>query len=138
MTTIELILFALTIWAIREFIVIILINKDRRGYIHKIRVEQIREYFAKLRIDTLNLARDEKLDINSYTFKLLYVMQTFVLRRPDEYKKLSKHFADSFLFKSGTTAPPEWMITEAATWSAEAREIVIRTGEGLMLLVTKF
>jgi hypothetical protein len=84
------------------------------------RTETTRSHFARARQELMYLARQDQLDVSSQTFRALYDMTTFGLRRPDEYELLAEAFVKAF--RSGQGEAPAW-IAEREDWPEGIREV---------------
>ena len=106
-------------------------------FIHSHRTERTRARWAKARNLLMQLVAEGKLDVRSQTFRRLYHLQTFVLRRPDEYKEISSELFESFADRPGDSSGVDWIRDESADWPDEMvnvfREMVGGIG-GLILL----
>ena len=137
MTTITILAVTLLLFAAKDIAISIYINRCRRVLQHKIKVETTRAYLANLRIDLLNLVTTGQLDPNSDTFQMLYLVHTFILRRPDQYRELSKLFANTIL-SDKTPISISSLSRESKTWTPEVSDVVKRTARGLQLVIIYF
>jgi hypothetical protein len=138
MIALEMIAFVLLLWAIGEFIVGTRVSRSRKQYQHRIREEQIRDYFAGLRQELLALALAGEIDVDSDLFQSLYRVQTFVLRRPDRYDELSKLLTKTLLIKNSEEISKTKLYKEAQQSPESVKKLIFRTGEGLFRVIFEF
>ena len=136
MTPFDVIVVTFVAWVLLEFVLGRVTVRRRNKYRRRIRIEQIRSHFAATRVQLMRLARSGKVDVDSYTFRSLYKIQTFIMRRPDRQKMIAMSLL--VLSRLNLKAPPEEaaiLELESAEWSDELRDVVRTTSEGLNLLL---
>lgn len=67
-------------------------RKKAKEYESVARSERVRSYFACLRGELLQLSLSEKVSPKGEDFEFLYIMSSFVMRRPDQYQSISAFF----------------------------------------------
>lgn len=107
-------------------------SRRARHYKNIAHDEKIRSTWAEARARLLDLVRDNKLNVRSDTFKALYQVQTFILRRPEAYAEIAARFRETFLTNSGSK-PPRWF-REKNSWPDELIEVFVKMANGTLLL----
>lgn len=131
-TFLALVAFA---WIARELIVGTYTWLSRRHIRRDLRAEKIRGLMGESRNQLVTLAIHQKIDINSETFRALYPIQTFILRRPDQYDEIADWLRRAFLSYRGTTKTEGPLDVEARVWTPEIRMSARKMAEALDLLV---
>jgi len=129
------ILFAL--WSVKEIIVGILTWRHTRQLRHKLRVERTLQLFAEARNQLTKLALEEKIDANSKVFQQLYIMTTYIMRRPDAYPQISLMLQYSFSQENESEKDLSWY-DESKTWSPEVKEVVKASADALGSLILNY
>lgn len=94
--------------------------------------EQVRSVWAEAREDLFDLVRDEKLNPRSATFRVLFGLQTFVVRRPNAYEEI----ADMLQRQTSTRPASEeasWL-QERPIWPTEMAAIMAKMARGTEML----
>jgi hypothetical protein len=107
-------------------------GRRARKYERIAHTEQTRSAWAEARAYLLDLVRQGKLSPRSLTFRTLYQVQTFILRRPDAYGEIAVHLRDAIL--TGPGEPPPWL-EERQSWPKEVNEVFRRMAQGTSLLI---
>ena len=121
MTIAEWLVVAGLVTAFYLFVTSIPLARRLRRLRHEIQTDRIRNCWGEARVLMYNLARDGKISVRSATFQEFVRVQTFVLRRPDEYKAISRVLFDD-LFRQPAAAPG-WA-NEMSTWPHEMGEVL--------------
>ena len=116
-----------------EFIYGIHIAHQRQALKQKLLVEFTRTCFAETRLKLMELLRTGGIEHQSKTFCSLYVLLTYVVRRPDKYSELSNIFYKAIFGPDEAT--PGDILAERASWTPEIREIIKSTAIGLGMLI---
>ena len=134
MYLISILILLIMIWAVSEFVFGSYIWWKRRTIKHTIRVERTRHHFAEARTKLLKMVRESKIDANSETFKTIYHINTYVMRRPDQYPEISRKVLRAILLskKEGS------LTSEAQDWDQETKEVVRETANALGLIVVDY
>jgi hypothetical protein len=112
-----------------------LLNAELREYAQAIARERTRAHFAETRRLLLQMVSEEKVRAKSTTFETLYKIQTFIMRRPDEYEPVAALFAWSILNKEHVKDGS--LTAESKYWNDDIRKVVLQTAEGVDLLIEK-
>jgi hypothetical protein len=107
-------------------------SRRARHYKNIAHDEKIRSTWAEARAKLIELVRDNKLNVQSDTFKALYQIQTSILRRPEAYVEIAARFRETFLTNSGSK-PPRWF-REKDSWPDELIEVFVKMANGTLLL----
>lgn len=99
----------------------------------EIAIERTRSCWAEARVQLMTLAREGKLSPHSATFRTFYGLQTFVLRRPEEYDAIARELASSFL-QPGRKRETAWS-SEMEEWPEEMKCVLDKMAEGTIRLV---
>lgn len=129
MTGLELILIALALWCVREITVGTMTWFQRLHLRHQLRIERIRFAFGCARGELMLLAARGGLDTRSVTFRILYRLTTFVMRRPDQFAAISRSIREAFSERETWMLPRPDLVAEARTWSPEVRSVVRAIGQ---------
>jgi hypothetical protein len=105
-----------------------------RNLRRRIRVERTRSYWGEARVLMYKLAREGKISVHSQTFQSFVEMQTFVLRRPEEYEKISEVLFRQFMHPSTSPGVPVWR-QEVPAWPAEMQEVTRNMAHGTQQLL---
>jgi hypothetical protein len=105
------------------------VSKRLKHLQREIQKDKIRNSWADARVIMYRLAREGKLSVHSATFAEFVRLQTYILRRPDEYQEISRLLLDSIL-RMDQNAKPEFQ-HEVDSWPEEMRDVL-----GYMLVGT--
>ncbi|MFA5597387.1 MAG: hypothetical protein WDA26_07460 [Pusillimonas sp.] len=109
-----------------EFINSYIVYKKRRNYQKEGVREKCRREFAILRTDFFELARTNKLNINSVLTQFVFIHLTSLVRNPDHFKEYIEGFITSIKRKKEVSGNKE-MVEELKQWPIEAHEILHKT-----------
>ena len=136
--TIEMFLaFLFIALLIIELIWIYVIKRSASYYRSIISQERVRDHFAYLRQELITLVKEDKLDINSDTFKMFYNIQTFILRRPDKYRGISEVLSDSLLLATSKHTS-SGLDDEIEAWNSGTKNMAMNTAKGLAIVIEEF
>lgn len=128
-----LIILAL-LWVIRELAIGGIVWYQRLRLRQLLRVETTRRYFAEARNQLVHLALQGEIDVNSATFQSFYLLQTRVMRRPEQYRQLSA-IVLATLLRPASTQTDSPLRREAATWGPTVKEVVKATADAFQHLL---
>lgn len=111
-------------------------RRRRLYWEHKTRVEQTRGHFAGARNELLRVVRDGELSVDSETFRQIYGIQTFIMRRPDQYVEISEQLTRALWRHNGERAT--WIDEEAPTWTPRVRDVMSQTAQGIGLVIWNY
>lgn len=131
MSGLEAVVLILGVLALYFFVTGFMAWRRALRYRREFRVEQTRSYWAEARHRLVELVRDGKIRHDSSTFRELYRIHTFVLRRPEDYQKIAEGLARF----SPSGPPPEWITREMGEWPEELRDVFDLMGKGAVDLV---
>jgi hypothetical protein len=100
----------------------------------KIHIERTRSYWGEARVLMYKLAREGKISVNSHTFQSFVVMQTAVLRRPEEYDRISEVLFRQFTNPTVSPGVPVWR-QEVPSWPPEMQEVTRNMAHGTQQLL---
>lgn len=122
--------------AITLYLVITTVPVSRRlRYLKReIHKDRVRNSWASARVMTYQLAREGKLAVDSATFTQFVALQTFILRRPDEYGPIAELLLNALARRDGDESAIAWK-HEIATWPHEMRYVLQHMSEGTYALL---
>jgi len=123
MTTTSVMIACLIVYAIGEFIAAMFIRRSRKRYESFARVELTRFRFAEVRHELFKLVVDHELDSRSETFRRLYRMHTFILRRPDQFHEIAEELRRDLSTPSANDES-DGLSVEASQWNQRTRQVV--------------
>lgn len=126
--------FVALLWALREIIVGCWVWKQRRAYRHLYRVEVTQQFFGSARESLIDLVRRGEVEDKSATFQILYFVDTFILRRPEEYSQISNALQTALLGTTERSASLK-LQDESKNWSPIVRETVTEHASAIDNLV---
>ncbi|MEO1528201.1 MAG: hypothetical protein AAFX06_22450 [Planctomycetota bacterium] len=113
-----------------------LLAKKTEGHVTE---EATREAFAEARRELEKIAREGTLSPLSQTFELLYLMQTYVLRRPHDFEQIASDWANRLETLDEDRTLAESLETrlskESPEWPAGVREVISQTADAIELLI---
>lgn len=136
MTGLKFLAFILSLWAIHELILGLMAWKRRRKMEHILRIERIQARFAMARNQLVDLFLSKQVDPNSLTFRLLYYFNTALMRRPDEYPKISAELR-RLLISNGSSPSSKRLHLESETWTPEIKKVVMLTADAMGYLIVE-
>jgi hypothetical protein len=134
MTPTSVVVAGLLFWIASELVAILFIRSSRRKLRHFVRVENARSRFASARQNLFSLVLRGELSPESETFHRLHKLQTFILRRPDQYAGIRDVLASEFLRSPPDNEPSE-ITAEASAWSEDTKQVVRETARALALII---
>lgn len=138
---IELIVIGVLAWtALLEILYAVWINRSRRKYQNTIRNERIRQHFASARRTLMELAISGEIDVDSITFKSFYSLQTFIMRRPDQYREISQLLLELVATDNSEEDSDrvKRLTKESELWSDKTKDLAHFTAAGLDLIVAEY
>ena len=134
MGTDNIIILALLLIFLREVVIILLAWRKIVTLEEKQRIECTTRRFAKARAHLMDLAVQGIISTDSYTFQSLYTINTFVMRRPDQYAEIS-----ALLFRVILTGEnskdPDPLTQESVTWTPEIKAVMRETAEAIGIII---
>lgn len=107
--------------------------RTSKKYADVYRREEVCGHLANVRNRLLQTTIAGKLDSRSETFRMLYFLTTFIMRRPDQYKELAPHICKSIFGETNASPRPE-LLEESEEWDDEVCQLVIDASDGLKKL----
>src|SRR5258705_8526855 len=123
MLIIKFVVAIMLFWILRELIVGLFVWRSRRKIRQAIRKERTQSQFAQARNEVMRLAQTSRINMNSETFGFLYRINTFVMRRPDQYREISSWLTTRFLNPS-KPAQNNALREESKQWTPEIKAVV--------------
>lgn len=118
---------------------------------NKSKSEETRAYFAKIRKNLFELAREGEINFSSGTFYLLYRLSSFFMRNPDHYARLGdalylfrlvdEEKTDNLTKKTDVENNSDFedklklAFAEAPQWDDKIEKLVYRFGKGIDKLI---
>lgn len=94
MIAIVIFIFVLSCYCIVHFFIVLEAIKKKNYYYSLYKAEFTKSHFAKARNTLMNMAIENKIDANSGYFKMLYHLNTIIMRNPDYYEQISQELRD--------------------------------------------
>ncbi len=138
MDTIIVISAVLIIWSCLQFLELRRVRRVARKYQHLYRVEVTESHFANARNELMQLALQKKIDVNSFTFKYLYSFNTALMRRPDQFQKLSESMFKSIWRNSETNSNENIFKKEQEQWTPEVKRVFHLTADAIGYIVVEY
>lgn len=91
MSTLHILTFVFVLGVVCMLIVGMRRWRTQRRITLQLRAEQTRTVFAEARNALLHLVATQEIDVNSPAFQTLYLLQTHVMRRIDQYDQVDEH-----------------------------------------------
>lgn len=137
MTAISVLFLLLILWSFREMFIGTITWVRRRKIRHDLRVEQTQRYFAEARNRLMDAAVRGEISVESQSFKKLYFINTFLMRRPDKYPQISTMLRDTLL-KSDESIADNPLYMESMSWSAEVKKAAIGTAYAMSFVIINY
>lgn len=138
MIGLSVLLLVVGLWALKELIVAFIAWRKTHSIEQERRVEVTQRHFAEARNALMRAALDGEIDVDSYTFKLFYFLNTALMRRPDQYDEISDALAKVLILDDSSTEISNEVRKEASDLSQEAAEAIKKTGDAMGYLVIDY
>lgn len=106
----------------------------------ELRMEKTRSLWGEARAGLFDLVRQDKIRMDSATFRVFYGLQTFVLRRPDAYDEISRKMGSVLnTFPHRVTMPDPYYVgwlSEQGEWPEEMKDVFYKMSHGTLSLMT--
>ena len=96
-TTSTFILLIVMCYFMMTLILGLKIRRQRKYYHLLYRAEKTKSFFAIARNEMMKMVLNNQVDSKKELFKKLYTVNTFIMRSPDEYSKISSMLREGFL-----------------------------------------
>jgi len=127
------------LWGLKELLLGFLVYRQRKRIRHELRVERTRRHFAETRNQLFKLAMQDKVDVNSFTFRGLYTLHTFIMRRTDRYPEISEMLRLSLMAEARLDdSSKNPLSAESSLWTKEVKNVVLGTAQGLGMLIIDY
>lgn len=94
---IGILIFATICFCSVQIILGITYRKSKRQFATLLKAEQTKSYFAIARNEMMRMALENKIDANTDMFKMVYGLNTVIMKRPDEYPAISRELTSLVL-----------------------------------------
>jgi len=99
--------------------------------------ERTRRQFSEARNSLVELAIARDIDIRSMSFRFFYHINTAFIRRPDQYRAISKLLVSLFLNQHDSSSGEE-LLAESKSWSPAVKSVVRATADALGYVVIDY
>jgi hypothetical protein len=132
----NLIIFVLILLILRNIILGILSWRVSHRW-KKIESKDITQrFFAEARYDLMHLMMNEELSAKSTTFRFFYHLDTFVMRRPNDYGKISALLVNSLVSdEKSNSGIVEVLMKEKKDWTPAVKDMVLKQSKALSHLM---
>lgn len=132
MNGINLIIFILFLLVLRNFILGTLSWRKSNTRLKSEQTEVTQRFFAEARNDLMNLVQRSELMTRSTTFQFFYYLDTFVMRRPNDYKQISMILVSSLVFdENSNSGIVEDLMRERKNWSKNVKKMISKQSMAL-------